>query len=137
MHPMLSGQVGLEFRNVDYAIASGRKLVNGISFEILQGEMLVLLGRSGSGKTTLLKLVNRLLEPTAGEVLVSGRNTHSWDPINFGDTLDTSSGSGTVSAFQCRTQRRIGTFAGGLADGENHRAHPGNASPRGSRTGNL
>jgi osmoprotectant transport system ATP-binding protein len=83
MHPMLSGQVGLEFRNVDYAIASGRKLVNGISFEIRQGEMLVLLGRSGSGKTTLLKLVNRLLEPTAGEVLVSGRNTHSWDPIQL------------------------------------------------------
>jgi osmoprotectant transport system ATP-binding protein len=83
MHPMLPSEVRLEFRNVEYAIASGRKLVNGISFEILQGEMLVLLGRSGSGKTTLLKLVNRLLEPTSGEVLVSGKNTHSWDPIQL------------------------------------------------------
>jgi osmoprotectant transport system ATP-binding protein len=83
MHRMLSGEIQLEFRNVQYAVASGRKLVNGISFQILQGEMLVLLGRSGSGKTTLLKLVNRLLEPTAGEVLVSGRSTHSWDPIQL------------------------------------------------------
>jgi len=83
MHRMVSVKVQLEFRNVQYAVSSGRKLVNGISFQILQGEMLVLLGRSGSGKTTLLKLVNRLLEPTAGEVLVSGRNTHSWDPIQL------------------------------------------------------
>jgi osmoprotectant transport system ATP-binding protein len=80
---MLPSQVRLEFQNVEYAVASGRKLVNGISFEILQGEMLVLLGRSGSGKTTLLKLVNRLLEPTSGEVLVSGRDTQSWDPIQL------------------------------------------------------
>src|SRR3982751_4402810 len=83
MHPMLPSEVRLEFRNVEYAVPSGRKLVNGISFEILQGEMLVLLGRSGSGKTTLLKLVNRLLEPTSGEVLVSGRNTRSWDAIQL------------------------------------------------------
>jgi len=83
MHRMVSVKVQLEFRNVQYAVSSGRKLVNGVSFQILQGEMLVLLGRSGSGKTTLLKLVNRLLEPTAGEVLVSGRNTHSWDPIQL------------------------------------------------------
>ena len=83
MHPMLSSPVRLEFRNVEYSLASGRKLVDGISFEIHQGEMLVLLGRSGSGKTTLLKLVNRLLEPTSGEVLVSGTNTCSWNPIDL------------------------------------------------------
>jgi osmoprotectant transport system ATP-binding protein len=83
MQPMPAKPVRLEFRNVEYALASGRKLVEEISFEIRQGEMLVLLGRSGSGKTTLLKLVNRLLEPTSGDVLVSGRNTHSWNPIDL------------------------------------------------------
>ena len=83
MQTMPSTQALLEFRNVEYAVASGRKLVNEISFEIQQGEMLVLLGRSGSGKTTLLKLVNRLLEPTSGEILVYGRNTQTWDPIQL------------------------------------------------------
>jgi osmoprotectant transport system ATP-binding protein len=43
-----------------------------VSFTVGTGETLVLLGRSGSGKTTTLKLINRLLEPTAGEVRVAG-----------------------------------------------------------------
>jgi len=45
------------------------------------GECLALLGTSGSGKTTLLKMVNRLIEPTAGEVRVRGKSTRDWDPI--------------------------------------------------------
>ena len=43
----------------------------------------MLLGRSGSGKTTTLKLINRLLEPTAGEILIDGRSGGSWDPIQL------------------------------------------------------
>lgn len=39
------------------------------------------MGRSGVGKTTVLKLVNRLLEPVAGEVRVAGRRTTEWDPV--------------------------------------------------------
>jgi len=72
----------IEFRSVEYAI-DGRKLLRNVSFEIIEGEMLVLLGRSGSGKTTTLKLVNRLLEPTSGEVVVEGKTTLSWDPIRL------------------------------------------------------
>ncbi len=41
----------------------------------------MLLGRSGAGKTTALKLINRLLEPSSGEVLVEGKSTLAWDPI--------------------------------------------------------
>jgi osmoprotectant transport system ATP-binding protein len=73
----------VEFKDVEYAVAGGRKLLNKVSFSIDEGEMLVLLGRSGSGKTTTLKLVNRLLEPTSGEVLVEGRATRGWDPIRL------------------------------------------------------
>jgi osmoprotectant transport system ATP-binding protein len=54
--------------------------VDGISFTVGAGETLVLLGRSGSGKTTTLKLVNRLLEPTGGEVVVAGERTVAVDP---------------------------------------------------------
>src|SRR5881397_1139407 len=72
----------VEFRNVGYAI-NGRALVENISFKVESGETVVLLGRSGSGKTTTLKLINRLLEPTSGEVLVEGRKTTAWDPIRL------------------------------------------------------
>src|SRR6266516_2575841 len=68
----------LEVRGLGYELpgkreeGSGRHLVQDVSFTVAAGETLVLLGRSGSGKTTTLKLINRLLEPTTGEVLVAG-----------------------------------------------------------------
>jgi len=68
----------LEVRGLGYELPRTREggrgghLVQDVSFTVATGETLVLLGRSGSGKTTTLKLINRLLEPTAGEVLVAG-----------------------------------------------------------------
>src|SRR5713101_2377102 len=75
----------IEFRNVSYHINDipSRSIVSGISLEIPHGETLVLLGRSGSGKTTLLKLMNGMLLPAKGEVLVQGRSTAAWDPIRL------------------------------------------------------
>jgi len=58
-------------------------LIADVSLEILCGETVVLLGRSGSGKTTLLRLINRMLEPTAGKVLVEGRATTEWDAFKL------------------------------------------------------
>ncbi len=72
----------VEFRKVGYAI-NGRPLVENISFVIESGETVVFLGRSGSGKTTTLKLINRLLEPTSGEVFVEGKKTTEWDAIRL------------------------------------------------------
>jgi osmoprotectant transport system ATP-binding protein len=71
----------IEFRGVSYQLASGQALLREVSFAVGRGETLVLLGRSGAGKTTALKLINRLLEPTAGQVLVEGRATTQWDAI--------------------------------------------------------
>ncbi|MFQ5876654.1 MAG: ATP-binding cassette domain-containing protein [Acidobacteriota bacterium] len=68
-------------RDAEYRTPDGAALVSGLRFEVRRRETLVLLGRSGSGKTTTLKLINRLLTPTAGEVLVEGRSTREWDPI--------------------------------------------------------
>jgi len=53
---------------------NGNKAVNNISFEVPAGETLVLLGTSGSGKTTTLRLLNRLIEPSAGEILIDGKS---------------------------------------------------------------
>jgi osmoprotectant transport system ATP-binding protein len=72
----------VEFRRAGYAI-NGRALLENVSFQVESGEIIVLLGRSGSGKTTTLKLINRLLEPTSGEVLVEGKKTMDWDPIRL------------------------------------------------------
>jgi osmoprotectant transport system ATP-binding protein len=73
----------IEFRDVAYYINDipARMIVSGISLNIPQGETLVLLGRSGSGKTTLLRLINGMLMPSRGEILVQGRATSAWDPI--------------------------------------------------------
>jgi osmoprotectant transport system ATP-binding protein len=51
-----------------------RKAVDSISFEVGEGETLVLLGRSGCGKTTTLRMINRLIEPTTGIITVNGEN---------------------------------------------------------------
>jgi osmoprotectant transport system ATP-binding protein len=73
----------IEFRDLSYRLPNGREILRNVSFEVLGGEILVLLGRSGSGKTTALKLVNRLLELTAGELRVEGRLVREWDVIKL------------------------------------------------------
>ena len=73
----------IEFRAVDYRVTSGKVLLSGLDLVVRRGETLMLLGRSGSGKTTCLKLINRLLVPSAGDVLVENRLSHDWDPIQL------------------------------------------------------
>ena len=72
----------VEFRNVRYEI-DGATILGGLDFQVLKGEVLVLLGESGCGKTTTLKLINRLIDPTSGEVRVDGRSTSDWDAIKL------------------------------------------------------
>jgi len=78
--PAFSPQTVIEFRHVNYTL-SKRELLNDVSFSVARGETLVLLGRSGAGKTTALKMINRLLVPSSGEVLVEGKLTTEWNPI--------------------------------------------------------
>jgi osmoprotectant transport system ATP-binding protein len=71
-----SEAIAVSFQNVSLHI-NGKALVEDLNFAVKRGETLVLLGRSGSGKTTTLKLINRLLEPTSGEVLVDTRSNYA------------------------------------------------------------
>ncbi len=73
----------IEFRHIFYRLGGGRPLISDLNLEVARGETLVLLGRSGSGKTTTLKLINRLLEPSSGEIVIEGRATRQWDPIRL------------------------------------------------------
>jgi osmoprotectant transport system ATP-binding protein len=75
-----AGSAAVEFREVSFRIRDNL-ILDKLSFRIEPGETLVLLGRSGSGKTTALKLVNGLLFPSSGEVLVDGLPTTAWNVI--------------------------------------------------------
>ena len=75
----------IQFQNVTYSINGSvhHTIVKEISLSVESGQTLVLLGRSGSGKTTLLKLINRMLVPTTGQVVVRERPTTKWEPIQL------------------------------------------------------
>jgi osmoprotectant transport system ATP-binding protein len=61
----------------------GTQVLRGLDLEVGAGETLALVGKSGAGKSTILKLINRLLEPDAGEVFVGGRAAVAWDPYDL------------------------------------------------------
>lgn len=73
----------IEFRDVSFAHAGGPPILRNLSFEVGRDEMLTVIGRSGAGKTTALKLVNGLLLPSEGSVLVGGRDTRRWNPFEL------------------------------------------------------
>jgi osmoprotectant transport system ATP-binding protein len=75
-------QTIVEFRDTCYSI-DGAAILHDINLQIYEGEILILLGESGCGKTTTLKLINRLIEPTSGEIIVNGKRTGEWDPIQL------------------------------------------------------
>ena len=65
---------------VDVVASRGpRTVLRGVSLAVAPGEVVALVGRSGSGKTTLLRLVNRMLQPDAGDVRVAGRSVTGWE----------------------------------------------------------
>src|SRR5690349_5568559 len=72
----------VQFNNVTYSLPTvPNPIISELNLAVERGETLVLLGESGCGKTTTLKLVNRLLTPTSGQVVVEGKATTAWDPI--------------------------------------------------------
>ncbi len=75
--------IPVQLEQVSFAYAGRPPVLKDVSLALQPGEIAAFVGRSGVGKTTLLKLVNRLLLPTAGRVMVEGRETRAWDPIRL------------------------------------------------------
>src|SRR5919199_1844592 len=73
----------IRFSSVGFTRPGGVRVLDGFDLDVHTGEVLALVGRSGAGKTTLLKLVNRLLVPDLGAVIVEGRDTREWEPIRL------------------------------------------------------
>jgi osmoprotectant transport system ATP-binding protein len=71
----------IEFRNLSFAVSRGRLLLDNISLVLEGGTTMAVLGRSGSGKTTLLRTVNRMVEPTSGDILVHGEDIRTTNLI--------------------------------------------------------
>ncbi len=81
-HPDINEPL-VEFREVSYAVSGGQRIIDRLKLNVARGETMVLLGESGCGKTTTLRLVNQLLAPTSGEVIVEGKATSEWDVIRL------------------------------------------------------
>ena len=71
----------LRFERVTFAYAGRPPVLRDVSFDVAPGDVLALVGRSGAGKSTILKLINRLLLPHTGRVIVENRDTRQWQGI--------------------------------------------------------
>jgi osmoprotectant transport system ATP-binding protein len=73
--------VSIEFRKVSKEYESGFRAVDNLDITFEDKKLTILIGPSGGGKTTTLKMINRLLEPPSGEILIDGVSQKDIDPI--------------------------------------------------------
>ncbi|MFD8194560.1 ABC transporter ATP-binding protein [Streptomyces wuyuanensis] len=73
----------IRFEEVGKVYPDGTTAVDGLSFEVSEGELVTLVGPSGCGKTTTMMMVNRLVEPTSGRILVGGEDVSRVDPVRL------------------------------------------------------
>ena len=83
-----AGAPAIEFRHVskeydDAATGTTKLVLDDVSLSVVRGEFVCVIGSSGGGKTTLLKMVNGLIEPTSGDVLVEGKNVRDVDLVQL------------------------------------------------------
>ncbi|WP_330234710.1 betaine/proline/choline family ABC transporter ATP-binding protein [Streptomyces sp. NBC_00566] len=73
----------IRFEQVSKRYPDGTTAVDDLSFEVSEGELVTLVGPSGCGKTTTMMMVNRLIEPTSGRIVVDGEDIARVDPVRL------------------------------------------------------
>ena len=71
----------IEFKNVTKVFKGGKVAVDNVNISFNKGEFVCFIGTSGSGKTTTMRMLNRMIEPTSGEILIDGENIKTKDPV--------------------------------------------------------
>ncbi len=73
----------IEFKNISKVYEDGFEALKNMSLKIEDGELLVLIGPSGCGKTTTMRMINRLIEPTNGEIYINGKSIKEQNPVSL------------------------------------------------------
>ena len=73
----------IEFRGVTKQYPDGTRAIGGVDLVVPPRTTTVLVGTSGSGKTTLLRMINRMVDPTSGSVLIDGTDVSTIDPVRL------------------------------------------------------
>lgn len=81
------GDVIVEAKNLEHVYPNGNKAIKGINLQIREGEFIAVLGHNGSGKTTFVKHLNGLLTPSAGSVIVNGKDTKKTSIFEIGKDI--------------------------------------------------
>lgn len=77
----------IKLNNVNFTYKNGFEALKSLSFEVEAGETLAIIGQNGAGKTTTVKMLNGLLKPTSGEVLIDGQNTANTTTAKLAPTV--------------------------------------------------
>jgi len=73
----------IQFNQINHTYQSGVEVIRDLTLHIQEGEFVALIGPSGAGKSTLLKMINRLVEPTKGEILIRGKSVRESNPVEL------------------------------------------------------
>ncbi|WP_100065811.1 ABC transporter ATP-binding protein [Miniphocaeibacter massiliensis] len=73
----------IEFKNISKIYSGGKVAVKDVNLSFDRGEFVVFIGTSGSGKTTCMRMINRMIKPTKGNILIDGKNIKDIDEVKL------------------------------------------------------